>query len=123
MRCLRGAVFDVVVDLRAGLADALRWLALELSRRPRATRVYVPAGCAHGFLTLEDACELEYLISDAIRARCRRGSALGRPVRRASSGRPQPVVISPRDAAFPDLDATRVHREGPRPSRRPMKSS
>ena len=72
----------------------------------------MPPGCAHGFLTLEDGCELEYLISapyaPAAAAGVRwddRAVAIEWPA--------EPAVISPRDAAFPALDVARVRREGP----------
>src|SRR5262245_39218799 len=53
VRCTRGAIFDVVVDLRTASPTLGKWLGLEL--RARAGRsVYVPTGCAHGFLALED---------------------------------------------------------------------
>src|ERR1700730_18433320 len=61
VRCTRGAVFDVVVDLRPGSATVGRWVAIQLSAAAR-NAVYVPAGCAHGFQTLAADCEVEYLI-------------------------------------------------------------
>ncbi len=60
VRCLRGRVFDVVVDLRRGSPTFLKWHAVELSAR-RQNALFVPEGCAHGFQTLEDDCELLYL--------------------------------------------------------------
>ena len=62
VRCTRGAVCDVVVDLRRGSATVGRWVAIELSASAR-NAVYVPAGCAHGFQTLVADCEVEYLIT------------------------------------------------------------
>src|SRR3954447_10313847 len=62
VRCVAGSVFDVLVDLRAEHSTQFAWLALELAAR-RRDAVFVPAGVAHGFITLEGACELEYLIS------------------------------------------------------------
>lgn len=60
VRCLRGRVWDVVVDLRAGSPTFLRWHAEELS--PEASRMLViPEGCAHGFQVLEADSELLYL--------------------------------------------------------------
>ena len=64
VRCTRGAIFDVVVDLRPESPALGRWLGLEL-RAGDGHSVYVPAGCAHGFLVLEDVTEVEYLISAA----------------------------------------------------------
>jgi dTDP-4-dehydrorhamnose 3,5-epimerase len=61
VRCTRGAIFDVVVDLRAGSATRGRWLGIELTEANRAS-LYVPAGFAHGFITLDDASEVLYMI-------------------------------------------------------------
>jgi dTDP-4-dehydrorhamnose 3,5-epimerase len=60
VRCLKGRVWDVVVDLRAGSPTFLQWHAQELS--PQADRMLViPQGCAHGFQVLEAESELLYL--------------------------------------------------------------
>jgi len=62
VRCTRGRMFDVAVDLRPGSPSYLRWTAAELSADNRRG-LYVPEGCAHGFLTLADATEVSYQIS------------------------------------------------------------
>jgi len=60
--CLRGEVFDVAVDLRRGSPTFLEWHAVQLSPANRRS-LLVPHGCAHGFQTLTDDCELVYLHS------------------------------------------------------------
>lgn len=60
--CLRGAVWDVAVDLRAGSPSFLQWHAQELSESNRRA-LLIPEGFAHGFQTLSGACELLYLHS------------------------------------------------------------
>ena len=60
--CVRGRVWDVAVDLRAGSPTFLQWHAVELSAE-RHNSLLVPKGFAHGFQTLEDDCELLYLTS------------------------------------------------------------
>jgi dTDP-4-dehydrorhamnose 3,5-epimerase len=60
--CVRGSVYDVVVDLRPDSATRLKWFAAELSSAT-LRMLYIPAGCAHGFQTLEDDCLLSYQIS------------------------------------------------------------
>jgi dTDP-4-dehydrorhamnose 3,5-epimerase len=60
VRCLKGRVFDVVVDLRQDSPTFLQWVALELSPEKRNTFV-IPEGCAHGFQVLEANSELLYL--------------------------------------------------------------
>jgi dTDP-4-dehydrorhamnose 3,5-epimerase len=61
VHCVRGRIFDVAVDLRPGSPTLRRWAAVELS--PDLDRAfYIPRGCAHGFLTLEDDCDIVYLM-------------------------------------------------------------
>ena len=60
IRCLRGKVFDVIVDLRAGSPGFLKWQSIELTPE-KYNMILIPEGCAHGFQTLEDNTELLYL--------------------------------------------------------------
>jgi dTDP-4-dehydrorhamnose 3,5-epimerase len=60
IRCLRGRVFDVAVDLRCGSRTFLQWYACELDG-DRQNAVFIPEGCAHGFQTLTPDAELLYL--------------------------------------------------------------
>jgi dTDP-4-dehydrorhamnose 3,5-epimerase len=60
VRCLKGCVFDVAVDLRQGSPTFLKWTAIELSSKNRRAFV-IPEGCAHGFQVLEENSELLYL--------------------------------------------------------------
>lgn len=62
VKCIRGAVLDVVVDMRGDSPTFGRWYGVELSADNRRM-LYVPKGCAHGFLTLADATEILYLAS------------------------------------------------------------
>jgi dTDP-4-dehydrorhamnose 3,5-epimerase len=61
--CTRGAIFDVVVDLRRGSPTYTQWAAAELTADNRRM-LYVPEGCAHGFQTLADGTEVLYFISE-----------------------------------------------------------
>jgi len=62
VRCLKGAIWDVIVDLRSDSPTYRRWQAFELTAENRR-QLYVPAGFAHGFQTLCDDTEAGYLIS------------------------------------------------------------
>jgi dTDP-4-dehydrorhamnose 3,5-epimerase len=63
VRCARGAVWDVAVDIRAGSPSLGRHVAVELSAASGA-QMWIPAGFAHGYLTLEDGCEVVYKTTD-----------------------------------------------------------
>lgn len=62
VRCVRGALFDVIVDLRPDSPTCHQWAGFEL-RASDYQAVYVPAGCAHGVQTLEDNSEMLYMVS------------------------------------------------------------
>lgn len=62
VRCSRGAILDVAVDLRAGSPTFGRWVAVELSDE-NARQLYVPVGFGHGFLTLSEVAEVQYKCS------------------------------------------------------------
>ena len=100
IRCVAGSVHDVVVDLRAGSPTQLQWLEVELSVK-RRNALYLPPGLAHGFLTLVDECELDYLISKPYEPVASVGVRWDDPAFRISW--PDPVqVISDRDRTYPD---------------------
>jgi len=62
VRCTRGAIFDVVVDLRPGSLSYGKWYGVELSAE-NCRMLYVPENCAHGYQTLEDCTEMYYMTS------------------------------------------------------------
>jgi len=63
VRCTRGAMFDVVLDIRPGSASYGKWYGAELSAE-NGRMMYLPAGCAHGYQTLEDGTEMHYMTSE-----------------------------------------------------------
>lgn len=70
--CIRGSIYDVVLDLRKGSSTYRRWSGMELSEN-NYTMVYVPKGCAHGFLTLEDDCVVYYQMTEFFHPEYARG--------------------------------------------------
>ncbi len=62
VRCTRGGVFDVVVDLRPASDTYCEWLGVELNPENQKA-IFIPPDCAHGFQTLADATEVHYLMS------------------------------------------------------------
>jgi dTDP-4-dehydrorhamnose 3,5-epimerase len=101
VRCPRGAVYDVAVDLRPGSPTWGEWEGFELSPANGAM-LYIPAGFAHGFQALADDTEVEYQISAGYAPHAARGCRWDDPKVRVRW--PLPVtVISARDAGYPDL--------------------
>jgi dTDP-4-dehydrorhamnose 3,5-epimerase len=101
VRCTRGAVFDVVVDARPDSAAYCAWYGFEL-RAGEPFLVYVPEGCAHGYLTLEDDTEIAYQTSAAYAPESERGIHYADPA--IGIEWPEPVtVVSERDRAWPFL--------------------
>jgi dTDP-4-dehydrorhamnose 3,5-epimerase len=99
VRCLRGAIHDVALDLRPGSATFGRWVAAELSA-DNGRMLFLPQGCAHGFQTLSDDTEVLYLISTPHEPALARGVRWNDP--RFAIAWPLPVsVISERDANYP----------------------
>lgn len=78
IRCVAGAVFDVLVDVRRNSATFGQWQAFELSAENRLT-LYVPAGFAHGFQCLTDNCEVFYQMSEFYHADLGRGLRFNDP--------------------------------------------
>jgi dTDP-4-dehydrorhamnose 3,5-epimerase len=103
VRCTAGAVFDVAVDLRPASKSFCQWFGVELSAANRLG-LYVPEGCAHGFLTLSDDSEIAYQISEFWAPEAGRGVRWNDPV----FGIEWPgevVVINERDRTYSDFEA------------------
>jgi dTDP-4-dehydrorhamnose 3,5-epimerase len=105
VRCTAGTVFDVAVDLRMDSETYLGWFGVELSAENRRA-LFVPEGCAHGFLTLTDDSEVLYQISEVWAPDASRGARWDDP----AFGVQWPgdvVVINERDRTYPDFQGAR----------------
>jgi dTDP-4-dehydrorhamnose 3,5-epimerase len=104
VRCVRGAIFDVAVDLRADSPSLRRWHGVELSAANRLA-FYIPAGLAHGFQTLTDDAEVLYQMGEKHVPDAARGVRFDDPAFRiewpAHDGE---LTISERDRSYPDFD-------------------
>ena len=103
VRCIAGAVYDVIVDLRKDSATFLHWIGIELSADNKKM-IYIPEGFAHGFQTLTPNCELIYHHSQFYKPGVEGGIKYNDPAVQIEW--PLPVTnISARDNQHPLLDA------------------
>ena len=102
IRAVRGAVLDVIVDLRPWSTTYLRRVEVELTSENRLA-IYVPPWFAHGHQTLEDDSELLYMMGDRYSPELERGAPHDDPV--VGHGWPLPVsIVSARDRSWPTFD-------------------
>lgn len=108
IRCVRGRIYDVAVDLRAGSPSYGRWTATELSAA-NGRQLFISGGFAHGFLTLEPECEIVYKCSALYASAHDDGLRWDDPAIAIDWPLPPGVepVLSPKDAALPRLVAFR----------------
>jgi dTDP-4-dehydrorhamnose 3,5-epimerase len=102
VRCTSGAIYDVVVDLRSSSPTFKEWVAVVLTSANRHM-LYVPEGCAHGFLTLEDETEVFYQMSSFYDGESARGVRWNDPA--FGIAWPEQIqVISSRDREYPNFE-------------------
>lgn len=99
--CTRGAIYDVILDLRRDSPTFGRWQSFELSTRNRRL-LYVPEGVAHGFQTLEDESDVFYLMTEMYHPEAARGVRWNDPAFGISWPSRSPI-LSERDASYPDF--------------------
>lgn len=103
VRCTKGSLYDVVIDLRPESPTYKQWVGAVLSASNRSM-LYIPAGCAHGFLTLEDETEIFYQMSEFYNAESARGARWDDPAFRIVwPGKVQ--IISERDRTYPNFQS------------------
>ncbi len=103
VRCVKGRIWDVAADVRAGSPTFGQWVAAELTAE-NGHQLFVPKGFAHGFLTLEPDTEVEYKVSDVYAPDCDGGLAWDDPTIAVAwpLGAVAPV-LSDKDARLPRL--------------------
>ena len=102
VRCVRGALYDVILDLRPDSPTFGKHFGAELTAENRRM-MYVPQGFAHGFLTLSDDTEAVYLVSSYYDPDRERGVRFDDP-KFAIEWPEAPAVVSDKDRAHPDFD-------------------
>lgn len=103
VRCVRGSIFDVVLDLRPDSPSFLEHYGVVLSAENRQA-LYIPMGCAHGFQALEDASEILYQMSEFYAPEHGRGVRWNDPAFGIEWPIDDPILLE-RDASYPDYVA------------------
>jgi dTDP-4-dehydrorhamnose 3,5-epimerase len=106
LRCVRGAVHDVMIDLRPDSPTYMRHIAVELNAA-NYLALMVPKGCANAFLTLEDDTEATYLVSEFYTPAAERGIRWN-DLAFGVSWPAEPAVISEKDRSWPDFQPERM---------------
>lgn len=101
VRCIRGCIVDVILDLRKTSSTYLRHVLVELSGSNQ-NAVVVPDGCAHGYITMEDDTELLYMIDRLYDPSASRGVRWDDPAFDIELPR-EIAVAHPRDLSYPDF--------------------
>ena len=101
VRCTRGALHDVIVDLRPGSATYTRHFAVELTVE-NGRALFIPRGFAHGFQTLADDTDVLYQMSEFYAAEAARGVRWNDPAFGIAWPIAEPI-LHPRDAGYPDF--------------------
>jgi dTDP-4-dehydrorhamnose 3,5-epimerase len=103
VRCTRGRIYDVILDLRGESPSFKQWVAVELTAENRRM-LYIPEGFAHGFQTLENETEVFYQMSEFYAPEHARGVRWNDPAFGIQWPAEQPI-LSVRDRSFPDFSS------------------
>ena len=102
VKCIRGSIYDVIIDLREDSETYMQWTSIELNEDNR-NMLYIPSGFAHGFLTLTDNTEVFYQMSEYYQPSAARGVRYDDPVFKIEwplNGKP---LISEKDCTWPNF--------------------
>lgn len=103
VRCLRGALYDVIIDLRPDSGTFKQWLSVELTGDDMKA-LYVPANFAHGFQTLQDDTEVSYHTSSYYHPASERGIRWDDPAFNITWPQTESRIIIARDREYPDFE-------------------
>jgi len=104
VRCIKGSIFDVALDIRTGSGSYGQWYGAELTSSNH-NMLYLPPGCAHGYLTLEDNTEVYYLVSEYYSPGAEQGIRWNDPGFSIDWPIKNNLVMSDKDQAWPDFGA------------------
>jgi dTDP-4-dehydrorhamnose 3,5-epimerase len=102
IQCIRGSIYDVILDMREGSETFKQWISAELNAENHKM-LYVPEGFAHGFITLEDDTEVSYFINQFYTPGSEKGFRWNDPALNISWPI-APQIISEKDQSFPLID-------------------
>jgi dTDP-4-dehydrorhamnose 3,5-epimerase len=112
VRCVRGALFDVIIDLRPDSPTYLKWAGFEISAASYQA-VYVPAGCAHGVQTLVDDTEMLYMVSACYQPGAEGGIRWDDPLFNIQWPDVGQRIVSEKDLSWPDFQPSSTLCEKP----------
>lgn len=99
--CIRGMIYDVIIDLRPDSSTYCQWVAVELNAE-NYKMLYVPEGFAHGFQTLEDSTEVFYRMSEFYHPECAQGVRWDDPKFNIEWPKVEDRIISSKDKSYSD---------------------
>jgi dTDP-4-dehydrorhamnose 3,5-epimerase len=102
LSCLRGNIYDIVVDLRTESTTYMKWISINLNSENRKS-IHIPQGCANAFLTLEEKCIIHYYCSQRYNSEFEKGIRYNDPAFNFKWPK-NPAVISEKDLNFPDFE-------------------
>lgn len=104
VRCIRGAIWDVIIDMRPDSDTYRQWFGVELSAENRR-QLYIPKGFAHGYQTLADDCEVFYLVSEFYSRDAERGIRWNDPHFAIAWPVLDSIDVSAKDQSWPDFQS------------------
>jgi dTDP-4-dehydrorhamnose 3,5-epimerase len=110
VRCTRGAIYDVIIDMREDSETYKQWIGVELTA-DSYRMLFVPEGFAHGFITLEDNTDVTYNVTQFYTPGSERGIRWNDPAFNIEWPM-EPVIISDKDQAHPDFEESNATSKG-----------